>query len=238
MPVIPPAAHDDRLHLLLLLALTFSTGVIDAVGFLGLDRVFTGNMTGNVVILGMGLAGADHLPIVGPTIALCGFVVGAAIGGRVLWRIPAGWTPRSTALFAVVGGTLVGIAVVLACGNSQKIGVTQYVATGALGMAMGTQAATARHIAVREVTTVVITSTLTGLAAHSLLSDSDKLLWRRRASAVALIGLGAVTGAITLLVHIALGLVLAGAITLAVAWVGHAARNRTNRPVSNSVRDR
>ena len=41
-----------------MVALTFVTGLLDAVGYLGLDRVFTGNMTGNVVILGMGLAGA------------------------------------------------------------------------------------------------------------------------------------------------------------------------------------
>ena len=31
-----------------LLALTFSTGVIDAVSYLGLGRVFTANMTGNI----------------------------------------------------------------------------------------------------------------------------------------------------------------------------------------------
>ena len=36
-------------HLGLMLALTFTTGIVDAVGYLGLDRVFTGNMTGNVV---------------------------------------------------------------------------------------------------------------------------------------------------------------------------------------------
>ena len=49
----------ESVHLVLMLALTFATGIIDAVGYLGLDRVFTGNMTGNVVILGMALLGAD-----------------------------------------------------------------------------------------------------------------------------------------------------------------------------------
>src|SRR5690606_36157903 len=65
-----PLGRDrDRLHLVLMLALTFSTGIADAVGYLGLDRVFTGNMTGNVVILGMALAGADGLPVAGPLLA-------------------------------------------------------------------------------------------------------------------------------------------------------------------------
>ena len=37
-----------------LLALTFTTGLVDAVSLLGLGRVFTANMTGNVVLLGFG----------------------------------------------------------------------------------------------------------------------------------------------------------------------------------------
>src|SRR6476646_5578851 len=103
----------ERLHLALMLALTFSTGIIDAVGYLGLDRVFTGNMTGNVVILGMGLAGADDLPVVGPAVALASFMAGAVIGGRVLKPVSAGWTSRSTTLFATVGVLMTGIAISL-----------------------------------------------------------------------------------------------------------------------------
>ena len=69
----------SRLHLLLMLALTFSTGIIvDAVGYLGLDRVFTGNMTGNVAVPGMAPAGGDDLPIAGPALALAGFIGGVS----------------------------------------------------------------------------------------------------------------------------------------------------------------
>lgn len=64
------AGDPARLHVGLMQTLTFATGITDAVGFLGLDRVFTGNMTGNVVILGMGLAGADELPVLGPALAV------------------------------------------------------------------------------------------------------------------------------------------------------------------------
>lgn len=54
----PRTDRTQRLHLGLMLALTFSTGVVDAVGYIDLDGVFTGNMTGNVLI-GLGaLAGA------------------------------------------------------------------------------------------------------------------------------------------------------------------------------------
>ena len=67
------AVPTGRMHLWLMLVLTFTTGINDAVGYLGLDKVFTGNMTGNVVVLGMALAGGSGLPIVGPALALVGF---------------------------------------------------------------------------------------------------------------------------------------------------------------------
>ena len=38
--------------------LTFTTGPVDAVRFLGLGHVFTANMTGNIVFLGFGIAGS------------------------------------------------------------------------------------------------------------------------------------------------------------------------------------
>jgi len=42
-----------------LLVLTFTTGVIDAASYLGLGHVFTANMTGNIVLLGFGIAGGS-----------------------------------------------------------------------------------------------------------------------------------------------------------------------------------
>ncbi|NED64471.1 DUF1275 domain-containing protein, partial [Streptomyces sp. SID10244] len=93
---------DERMHLTLMIILTFTTGINDAVGYLGLDKVFTGNMTGNVVVLGMAVAGGSGLPVLGPAMALAGFMVGAALGGRVLRGQGRQWTARTTALFATV----------------------------------------------------------------------------------------------------------------------------------------
>src|ERR1051325_4029374 len=96
----PLVSSQPLRHLPLMLALTFSTGIIDAVGYLGLDRVFTGNMTGNIVILGMGISGADELPVLGPSLALVGFTCGAWVTGLVLRERPAapGWDTRVTVL--------------------------------------------------------------------------------------------------------------------------------------------
>ena len=68
---------------LTLLVLTFSTGTVDAVSYLGLGHVFTANMTGNVVLLGFGIAGAGGLPIVAPIVSMAAFAVGSGFGGAL-----------------------------------------------------------------------------------------------------------------------------------------------------------
>ena len=214
-------------HLALMLVLTFSTGIVDAVGYLGLDRVFTANMTGNVVILGMALTGAEDLPVLGPVLALVGFLLGALVVGRVLRRAATGWTTATTVVLAVVGLALGALAAVTAtlAGVPVEQGSTPPAAallvTTVLGLVMGAQAAAARRLAVKDVTTVVVTSTLTGLAADSRLAGGTGEGWRRRLGAVVLIGAGAAVGAALLRWEIGAGLALAGLITLVVALLGH-----------------
>ena len=206
-----------------MLALTFSTGVIDAVGYLGLDKVFTGNMTGNVVILGMAIAGADDLPIVGPVIALVLFMAGAAVSGRVLKGRPAGWSGLNTGLFFTVGVILLLSALValLVADRPEWLNLT---VTGALGLAMGMQAGAARHIGVADVTTVVVTSTIVGLAFDSVFGGGGNKNWARRLLAVVLIGAGAAVGALLLQLHLGAGMLLAAVITIGVAVLGHVGR--------------
>ncbi|MFD1722017.1 YoaK family protein [Amnibacterium endophyticum] len=212
---------QDRLHLGLMLALTFSTGVVDAIGYLGLDRVFTGNMTGNVVILAMGLTGQDGLPIVGPVIALVGFVVGAAIAGRGLKGVPKGWHRRDTVMLAVVAALLLIALVPTAFVTRTPVPPTLgYPVTALLAVAMGIQAGTARHVAVTDVTTVVVTSTLAALAFDSRFGRAIGQTWVRRLLAVALIGLGALAGALLLKIAFWAGLSLAATILVAVAVLG------------------
>ncbi|UXN32619.1 YoaK family protein [Glutamicibacter sp. M10] len=230
----------DRINLWLMLALTFTTGIIDAVGYLGLDRVFTGNMTGNVVILGMALLGADDLPVVGPVVALAGFVVGAMIGGRVLKRELAGWNRRTTLLIAVVGVCLALTSLALFLDLHQASDVVALLITGFIAASMGLQAATARHLGVKDVTTVVVTSTLTGLAADSPLGGGSGKFWQRRLLAVVLILAGAATGAAFLQIHIGLGILVTGVLAIAVALVGEASRKyaadqETEQLVEDSV---
>ena len=60
MPPLPAktATSDpgERELLAVLLTLTLLSGIVDAVCYLGLGRVFTANMTGNVAVLGFATA--------------------------------------------------------------------------------------------------------------------------------------------------------------------------------------
>ncbi len=219
--VASPAAGAAS-HTTLMLALTFSTGIVDAVGYLGLDRVFTGNMTGNVVILAMAVTGADGLPVLGPVLALLGFAGGAALGGRLLRRFGTGWSVATTRILAGVGVCLAALTVLLVVPGLDE--PRRLVVTTLLGAAMGAQAAAARQVAVKDVTTVVVTSTITALSADSFLGNGSGSHWRRRGTAVLMIMLGALAGALLLRVHLALGPALAALVTFAVTWSGHRGR--------------
>ncbi|WP_258069970.1 YoaK family protein [Arthrobacter sp. SX1312] len=211
----------DRLHLWLMLILTFSTGVIDAVGYLGLDRVFTGNMTGNVVLLGMAFAGGADLPILRPALALVFFMVGAALAGRVLRKGPEGWSGRTSSTFLTVTVGLTALAVFVALVDVTAEEVLGSITTSVLATVMGVQAATAKRLKVAEITTVVVTSTITGLASDSRLAGGKSPFWARRASAIALIMAGAVVGALTLRVDLWLGIAVSALLSAVVTLLGH-----------------
>ena len=214
------AVPTGRMHLWLMLVLTFTTGINDAVGYLGLDKVFTGNMTGNVVVLGMALAGGSGLPIVGPALALVGFMLGAAIAGRLLKHANRSWHGLTTAVFASVAALMLVLGTtLLLVGNhpSRPVGVT---VTTTAALAMGLQAAAARVVAVKDVTTVVVTSTITGLAADSVFGSGKGGGTARRVVAVAAILVGALAGAVLLKWHLGAGLLLAGVVIALATWVG------------------
>src|SRR5579864_5269837 len=72
-----------------LLGMTAVTGLVDAVSFLSLGRIFTANMTGNVVILAFATARVPGLSVRRSGTALVLFLAGAMLGGRIMSRASA-----------------------------------------------------------------------------------------------------------------------------------------------------
>jgi uncharacterized membrane protein YoaK (UPF0700 family) len=85
-----------------------------------------------------------------------------------------------------------------------------------LALAMGLQNATARRLAVPDLTTTVLTLTLTGLAADSTLAGGNAPNLGRRMLAVATMFVGALIGAV-LVFQVSISAVLALALALLIA---------------------
>lgn len=211
------AAHSVRHPLArLLLVLTFSTGLVDAVSYLGLGRVFTANMTGNIVLLGFGFAGSPGLPVVAPIVSLAAFLTGAGAGGllaaRMLHRHPAHITwALSVEVTAVGAAAVVAATVAIHPGELAADCMIALLAT-----AMGLRNATARRFGVPDLTTTVLTMTLTGLAADSRIAGGSGEGSVRRIIAVIAMLAGATSGALMLQVSLVLPVAFAAVIALAI----------------------
>lgn len=217
----PPAGDRHGPLAPLMLALTLVTGVVDAASYLKLGHVFVANMTGNVVFLGFALAGAGGLSAVTSLVALASFLLGALAGGRlgVRWADHRGHLLRGASL-AQAG--LMAVSLVVAAASEPLSSGARYALLVPLAVAMGVQNAAAQRLAVPELTTTVLTRTLTGLASESGLAGGSGAQLGRRLLALTAMLLGAVAGGLLALhVSVAAAIALAGAIVLAVGVAVH-----------------
>jgi uncharacterized membrane protein YoaK (UPF0700 family) len=181
----------------LLLGLTVVTGLVDAVSILSLGRVFVANMTGNVVFIGFALAKAPGFSLGASLCALGGFLLGAGQGGYLVAHLGQHrgrllFSGALTELLCVTGGLIL-----VAVAPTHIPGGVQDAAAGVLGLALGTQNAVVRALAVPDLTTTVLTLTLTGLVADVRHGPGPSTF--RRILAVATMFGGAVAGAVLVL---------------------------------------
>ncbi|MGN9839884.1 YoaK family protein [Nonomuraea sp. H19] len=186
--LFPTGANPHGVLPALLILLALVTGLVDAVSYLCLNRVFVANMTGNVVFLGFALAGADELSKWASPLALASFATGAWSAGRAARRTAD--ARRAFAAATAAHALLVAAAFVVAAVAGHHETGAQAALIALLGCGMGVQNASVRALAVPDLTTNVLTTTLTGLAA-----DTPGRAARRRFVSVAAMFLGALAGA-------------------------------------------
>jgi uncharacterized membrane protein YoaK (UPF0700 family) len=194
-----------------MVAASFGTGLVDGGTYVVLQHVFIANQTGNLIFVGLGVAGHSGFPVVRSALSLVGFALGAAIGGLVQRRASVG---RHAGPILVVVGLVLAAAGFTLVGD-QLHGAALDVLTAAFACAMGAQASAARVVAVADVPTVVVTSTLASLAAEPWFGRQRADRTGRRASAIGAMLVGAVLGALLAraapwLPTLAAGLVLIG----------------------------
>jgi uncharacterized membrane protein YoaK (UPF0700 family) len=213
--LVPPRGDRHGPLPPLMLVLTVVTGLIDAVSYLALGRVFVANMTGNVVFLGFALAGAPGLSVSASLVSMASFLVGALAGGRFSTRFADHRGRLLTTATAVQAVLVAGTVVAVVFGDGDVTSPVRYTLIVLLGIAMGMQNAVARRLGVPDLTTTVLTLTLTGLAADSSPDGgATPRTGRRVLSVLAMFG-GALAGAL-ILYHAELVLVLGLALLLLV----------------------
>jgi uncharacterized membrane protein YoaK (UPF0700 family) len=200
-----------------LLALTVVTGLVDAVSYLRLGRVFVANMTGNVVFLGLSADPHSGLSPAASVIAIAGFVLGALAGGRAAHALavrPGRWLATA---FAAEAAMFALVAVLTGTGALPFTGDASFATIALLAGALGLQNSTVRHFGVPDLTTTVLTLSLTGLTADSLLAGGKGAKPSRRFASIAAMLVGAAAGALVLQSSPTAVIAIAAAVTAGVA---------------------
>jgi uncharacterized membrane protein YoaK (UPF0700 family) len=169
-PVTPAGvARSVTIRNVLLLLLACTAGGVDAVSYMQLGRVFTANMTGNTVLLGLALSQVETQAIIRSSVALAGFLAGAALGAWTAYRgRPGGvWPPTVTAALAMEWGLLLAWTVGWSFAGDLEANLAgRAILIGLSALAMGVQSAAGRRLDVSGIATTYITGTLTNLIAR------------------------------------------------------------------------
>jgi uncharacterized membrane protein YoaK (UPF0700 family) len=224
--IAPARDGKDGLLPPLLVALTAVTGLVDSFSYLVLGHVFVANQTGNVVFFAFALAGVRGFSATASVTAIGGFAVGATVAGRLGRSLtgspgqsPAGRRELLLGVTAAIQAVVVAETVTMTALTPIPMPAgLSYTLIVSLALAMGAQNATARKLAVPDLTTTVLTLTITGLAADHWLAGATGARVGRRLISVAAMFAGALVGALLVLrVHIVYPLVIALVILVAVA---------------------
>jgi uncharacterized membrane protein YoaK (UPF0700 family) len=196
------------LHMVLIV-LTFVTGMVDAVTYLGFGHVFAANMTGNVMVLGFALVGAGEISATASLVSLTAFMIGGIISAR-LARAVERTRHRWILTTLVIETILLGLATLLSIDTQG--GLSDHTIVGLLAVAMGMRTVTVRRLGISDVSTTVLTSTLAALATETQLPGPTFHAAGLRLAGVAAMLLGAAAGA--LLAAGGIPVVLGGALSL------------------------
>lgn len=149
-----------------LMLLSIAAGSADAAGFIGIGHVFTSNMTGNLVLLGIACGQGQWLDAARTLFVVALFVIGAALGARMAWYFPDSfWRKLMMRLLLVELVLLLAFAINWAFVPPAGHAAQFFFMAPALAVAMGLQSAAMNRLTIAGVTSTAMTGTLTNFAA-------------------------------------------------------------------------
>ncbi|MCP3820605.1 DUF1275 domain-containing protein [Streptomyces sp. A3M-1-3] len=185
-----------------MVALTMTTGMVEAVSFLALGPVFTAMQTGNVLFLGFALVREGGLSAVASSVSLGAFAVGAVAGARLASRVDARQRRWFVVALFVEGALLVAAA--LAAWGLERAGGSpsgrHVVVIAMVALAMGVRNVTTLRAHVPDLPTTLVTRAMTAMISGSPLGHDTALGYgtgatARRAASVLAMFAGGLLGA-------------------------------------------
>jgi uncharacterized membrane protein YoaK (UPF0700 family) len=150
------------------LTLTMVGGFVDAVGYIALFEVFTANMSGNSVHVGMYLGQRNWQELLRPLCAIVSYVVGVALT-RITVEIAGRRGIRHIASFTLAVEVIL-LALFARATPAMHLGQlvdlqspVYFTLVALLAFAMGVQTATLTHVGALTIYTTFVTGTLTKL---------------------------------------------------------------------------
>jgi uncharacterized membrane protein YoaK (UPF0700 family) len=167
MPETLKIAADKQGWTAPVLLLTWVAGTVDAIGYLSLGHVFTANMTGNAVLLGLAIGQGQSQAAIRSLFALGGFTLGVTIGAILAHRSGTDVDQRRAFVGPIFVETVIlaAFAVALHLSMIPRNQYTVHVLIGLSSVAMGIQSAAVRRLKLPGIATTVLTGTITSLVA-------------------------------------------------------------------------
>ncbi|WP_307894444.1 YoaK family protein [Bacillus swezeyi] len=189
-------AAQYRNTMILLLCLT--AGIVDVIGYLSIGHVFTANMTGNIVLLGLAIGNSLQKTVMYSLTALLGFIIGVIIASAIFAKQEKSFWPSGVTVTLVVEAF---VLLLFACLSLFR-GSAHFLII-LLSIAMGLQTTAARKLDIAGISTTVLTGTLAtffeDVTKRTLSINTKKILHTDallRALTIVLYCLGAVIAAI------------------------------------------
>jgi uncharacterized membrane protein YoaK (UPF0700 family) len=148
---------------IMLLLLAAVAGSIDVMSYYRLGHVFTANMTGNTILLGLSIGQGKLSSSLHSLAALAGFIAGAFVGAFIVENRKKGWSYYIT-LSVAIESLIIFILILIWFEEKQPASSSiLYVSIALSAIAMGMQSATVRHLNIPGVVTTFITGTITSI---------------------------------------------------------------------------
>lgn len=208
---------------LLLVGLTFASGAVDAIAFLGLDKVFSAFMTGNLAFLGLVFGGSNEPDLPRVVVALAAFALGVFLAVRIVLpsRGSGLWPRRVSAALGVTVVAQAAFAIGWLATSGYPSARAGDLLIGFSALAFGLQSGAIMSLDVKGIFTTAATATVIMLMSDEAgWSRSKAELLRLAAILVSLVA-GAAAGAFLLLharSYAPLLPLFATALVVATAW--------------------